>query len=87
MCPPSSASAMSELALVTEPAWEVRQPGSLHLAGCDHISIRLGLDSMYLYTVCYRGEPVANGRHAVLADAKAAAMVLPSLLLDFGMDP
>lgn len=78
---------MSELALVPEPSWEIREPGSLHLVGCEHISIKLGLDTMYLYTVRYRGEPVANGRHANLADAKAVAMTLPALLLDFGMEP
>jgi hypothetical protein len=78
--------AMLDLILVPPAQWEIREPGVLGLVGTDHITITLGIDNMYLYTVRYRGAPVANGRHAVLADAKAAAMALPALLLNFGME-
>jgi len=77
---------MPDLILIPSAQWEIREPGSLGLVGTEHITIRLGVgNSMYLYTVCYRGDPV--GRHAGLPDAKAQAMTLPALLLDFGMDP
>lgn len=78
---------MDEITLIPPALWRIREPGVLALSGTDHITIRLNLGSMALYTVHYRGELITNGKHATLGQAKAQAMSLPALLLDFGMEP
>lgn len=75
---------MPDLILIPPAQWEIREPGALGLVGAEHITITLNLHGMGTYEVRYRG--VVINRHAALADAKAASMVLPALLLDFGLE-
>lgn len=70
---------------ISEAKWEIREPGRIHLVGADHISIKLDLSSALPYHLEYRGEMI--GKLLNLADAKVAAMVMPAMLLDFGMEP
>jgi hypothetical protein len=77
---------MPDLILVPPAQWEIREQGVLGMVGTEHITIRLNLRTFSPYEVQYQGKQIAEGSHKTLADAKARAMMLPALLLDFGME-
>jgi hypothetical protein len=77
---------MPDLILVPPAEWGIREPGVLEMIGTEHITIILNLTTYSPYEVMYRGKLVADGSHKTLTDAKARAMMLPALLLDFGME-
>ncbi len=76
---------MSELILIPPAQWEIREEGVLGMIGTDNITIHLDVTAMQHYEVRYKNKRVAQGTYATLPDAKARAMMLPAVLLDFGI--
>ncbi len=73
------------LILVPPTQWEIREEGVLGMVGSESITIHLDVTAMQHYEVRYKGKRVAQGSYAALPDAKARAMMLPAVLLDFGI--